>query len=38
VVAAARKVGLDAVRLEADPAKFDVALLEWVSERRLRRR
>ena len=29
--------GLDALRLESDPTKFDVALLEWVAERRLRR-
>ena len=34
----AKKAGLDALRLESDPTKFDVALLEWVAERRLRRR
>jgi uncharacterized protein (DUF58 family) len=34
----AKRAGLDALRLESDPTKFDVALLEWVAERRLRRR
>ncbi len=34
----AKKAGLDALRLESDPTKFDVTLLEWVAERRLRRR
>ena len=34
----AKRVGLDALRLESDPSKFDVTLLEWVAERRLRRR
>jgi uncharacterized protein (DUF58 family) len=34
----AKKAGLDALRLENDPTKFDIALLEWVAERRLRRR
>ena len=29
---------LDVVRLSVDQVKFDVALVEWVSERRLRRR
>jgi len=29
---------LDVIRLGLDQAKFDVALVEWVSERRLRRR
>jgi uncharacterized protein (DUF58 family) len=38
VVQIAKKSGLDALRLEGDPTKFDVALLEWVAERRLRRR
>jgi uncharacterized protein (DUF58 family) len=38
VVATAREAGLDALRLQADPGPFDVALLEWVAERRLRRR
>ena len=34
----AKQAGLDALRLESDPTKFDVTLLEWVAERRLRRR
>jgi uncharacterized protein (DUF58 family) len=34
----AKEAGLDAIRLAADPVKFDIALLEWVAERRLRRR
>jgi uncharacterized protein (DUF58 family) len=34
----AKKAGLDALRLENDPTRFDIALLEWVAERRLRRR
>ena len=34
----AKESGLDAVPLESDPTKFDIALLEWVAERRLRRR
>ena len=34
----AKKAGLDALRLESDPTKFDITLLEWVAERRLRRR
>jgi uncharacterized protein (DUF58 family) len=34
----AKLAGLDALRLESDPTKFDVTLLEWVAERRLRRR
>ena len=29
---------LDVVRLGSDQVKFDIALLEWVAERRLRRR
>jgi hypothetical protein len=29
---------LDVVRLSLDQVKFDVALIEWVAERRLRRR
>jgi hypothetical protein len=29
---------LDVVRLSVDQVKFDVALIEWVAERRLRRR
>jgi hypothetical protein len=29
---------LDVVRLSLDQVKFDVALVEWVAERRLRRR
>jgi uncharacterized protein (DUF58 family) len=38
VAAAAKNVGIDALRLESDPTRFDVTLLEWVAERRLRRR
>jgi uncharacterized protein (DUF58 family) len=38
VVATAKKSGIDALRLEGDPTRFDIALLEWVAERRLRRR
>ena len=38
VAKSAKEAGIDAVRLEADPTKFDIALLEWVAERRLRRR
>jgi uncharacterized protein (DUF58 family) len=38
VITTAKKAGIDALRLEADPTKFDVTLLEWVAERRLRRR
>jgi uncharacterized protein (DUF58 family) len=34
----AKRSGIDALRLESDPTRFDVALLEWVAERRLRRR
>jgi hypothetical protein len=34
----ARHAGLDVLRLGTDQAKFDVALLEWVQERRLRRK
>ena len=37
VALTARKAGLDAIPLVSDPIKFDVALLEWVAERRLRR-
>lgn len=38
VVQTAKRAGVDALRLEADPTKFDIALMEWVAERRLRRR
>jgi uncharacterized protein (DUF58 family) len=38
VAQTAKKAGIDALRLESDPTKFDIALLEWVAERRLRRR
>jgi uncharacterized protein (DUF58 family) len=38
VARAAKDAGLDALRLVSDPTRFDVALLEWVAERRLRRR
>lgn len=34
----AREAGLDVLRLSRDQTQFDVALLEWVAERRLRRR
>jgi uncharacterized protein (DUF58 family) len=38
VVKTAKQAGIDALRLESDPTKFDITLLEWVAERRLRRR
>ena len=38
VVKTAKAAGIDALRLENDPTKFDITLLEWVAERRLRRR
>jgi uncharacterized protein (DUF58 family) len=38
VAETARLAGIDALRLESDPTKFDITLLEWVAERRLRRR
>jgi uncharacterized protein (DUF58 family) len=38
VAQVAKKSGIDAIRLEGDPTKFDITLLEWVAERRLRRR
>ena len=38
VARTAKQSGLDALRLVADPTQFDVALIEWVAERRLRRR
>ena len=38
VARTAKQAGLDALQLTSDPIKFDVALLEWVAERRLRRR
>ena len=34
----AKDLDLDVVRLSLDQVKFDVALVEWVAERRLRRR
>ena len=34
----AKQAGIDALRLGSDPTQFDVTLLEWVAERRLRRR
>ena len=34
----AKALDLDVVRLGIDQVKFDVALIEWVAERRLRRR
>jgi uncharacterized protein (DUF58 family) len=38
VVRIAKQHGIDALRLESVPTKFDITLLEWVAERRLRRR
>jgi uncharacterized protein (DUF58 family) len=38
VVKTAKQAGIDALRLEGDPTRFDITLLEWVAERRLRRR
>jgi uncharacterized protein (DUF58 family) len=38
VAQTAKKAGLDALRLQNEPTKFDIALMEWVAERRLRRR
>jgi hypothetical protein len=34
----AKALDLDVIRLGIDQVKFDVALIEWVVERRLRRR
>ena len=34
----AKEVDLDVIRLSLDQVKFDVALVEWVAERRLRRK
>ena len=34
----ARQADLDVLRLGTDQTKFDIALLEWVHERRLRRK
>jgi hypothetical protein len=34
----AKDHGFDVLRLSQDPDQFDIALLEWVAERRLRRR
>jgi hypothetical protein len=38
VARTARQSGIDALRLTSDQTRFDIALLEWVAERRLRRR
>ena len=38
VAAMARQADLDVLRLGTDQTKFDIALLEWVQERRLRRK
>lgn len=38
VAAQARDAGLDVLRLGTDQTKFDITLLEWVQERRLRRK
>jgi L-ribulose-5-phosphate 3-epimerase UlaE len=34
----AKQNGFDVLRLSHDQDQFDIALLEWVAERRLRRR
>jgi hypothetical protein len=34
----AKENDLDVIRLSVDQVKFDVALIEWVAERRLRRK
>jgi hypothetical protein len=34
----AKDLDMDVVRLSLDQVKFDVALVEWVAERRLRRK
>jgi hypothetical protein len=38
VASIARQADLDVLRLGTDQTKFDIALLEWVQERRLRRK
>jgi uncharacterized protein (DUF58 family) len=38
VARTAKQSGIDALRLVGDATQFDIALLEWVAERRLRRR
>ncbi len=38
VAAMVRQAGLDVLRIDGDQSKFDIALLEWVQERRLRRK
>lgn len=38
VAKAAKQADMDVLRLSADQTKFDIALLEWVQERRLRRK
>jgi uncharacterized protein (DUF58 family) len=38
VARAARRLDLDVLRLGLDQTKFDIAFLEWVAERRLRRK
>lgn len=38
VARTAKQSGIDALRLVGDPTQFDITLLEWVAERRLRRR
>ena len=38
VAQTAKRAGMDALRLESDPTRFDITLLEWVAERQLRRR
>src|SRR5690606_12112204 len=36
VASVARRAGLDVLPIDGDQTKFDIALLEWVQERRLR--
>jgi hypothetical protein len=38
IAARAKSLDMDVVRLGLDQTKFDVALVEWVAERRLRKR
>ena len=38
VARTAKLAGLDVLRLGIDPTQFDIALIEWVAERRLRRK
>jgi hypothetical protein len=38
VAGAAKRADMDVLRLGRDQTKFDIALLDWVQERRLRRK